>query len=59
MDKAIRVLNFSGKQNDWIMWEAKYKARARMKGWLQVLLGQVAVPKENVNLTDAQVAEKT
>ena len=42
MDKAIRVLNFSGKQNDWVMWEAKYKARARMKGWLQVLLGQVA-----------------
>ena len=58
MDKAIRVLNFSGKQNDWIMWEAKYKARARMKGWLQVLLGQVVVPKENVILTDAQAAEK-
>ena len=58
MDKAIRVLNFSGKQSNWVMWEAKYKARARMKGWLQALLGQVVIPNEDVALTDAQVVEK-
>ena len=40
------------------MWEAKYKARAQMKGWLQVLLGQMAIPNEDVALTDAQVVEK-
>ena len=34
MDKAICVLNSSGKQNNWVMWEAKYKAQACMKGWL-------------------------
>ena len=58
MDKAIQVFNFSGKQNDWVMWEAKYKARACMKGWLQILLGQVKVPKEDASLTDTQVSEK-
>ena len=29
-----------------------------MKGWLQVLLGEVAVPKENASLMDTQVIEK-
>jgi hypothetical protein len=43
-DKAIRVLSFSGKQEDWRMWRAKYEARARFKGWLSALDGSANAP---------------
>ena len=55
MDKAIRVLTFSGKKKDWPMWEAKYAARARAKGWYQVLVGATEVPAAATVLTDQQV----
>ena len=50
-DKAIRVLAFTGKKNDWTMWEAKYKARARTKGWLNIMDGSVVAPDATATLT--------
>ena len=44
-DKAIRVLEFDGKETSWTMWQAKYQARARTKGWIKVLLGKETPPK--------------
>jgi hypothetical protein len=57
-DKAIRVLSFSGKTKDWQMWEAKYAARARAKGWFKVMNGEQAVPAHDVVLTDTQVVQQ-
>ena len=52
-DRAIRVLPFTGRRQDWRMWEAKYSARARAKGWQDILTGKVAVPASTASLTDA------
>jgi len=43
-DKAIRIIPFSGKQQDWRMWSKKFLARALMKGYKEVLLGTVQEP---------------
>ncbi len=52
-EKNLKVIIFSGKQNEWKFWEVKLLARARCKGFKEILLGTVAIPKdlEKVNLT--------
>ena len=42
--KAIRVLPFSGQQQDWDEWSEKYQGIAAERGYLQVLLGNEDVP---------------
>ena len=38
------LLRFSGKQADWRMWSQKFKARARIKKYLQIMTGVVKAP---------------
>ena len=42
---AIRVLNFSGKKDDWASWSEKFLAKAKRSGIKDVLLGRVQIPK--------------
>lgn len=38
------LLRFSGKQADWRMWSQKFKARARVKKYLQIMTGVTKAP---------------
>ena len=51
-EKAIRVLNFSGKQDDWDMWSRKFLAMAYRKKYQGVLTGKTLIPKESGILTN-------
>ena len=43
-NKAIRAIAFSGKQEEWSVWEAKFLAKANRKGFKKVLLGKKIAP---------------
>jgi len=53
-EKNLKVIIFSGKQEDWKFWEVKFLARARRKGFREILLGTVKILKdlEKFDLTD-------
>jgi len=53
-EKSLKVIAFSGKQDDWKFWEVKFLARARRKGFREILLGKETIPKddEKFDLTD-------
>ena len=51
-EKAIRVLKFSGKQDDWNMWSRKFLAMAYRKKYQGVLTGNTPIPKESNPLTN-------
>jgi hypothetical protein len=38
------LLRFSGKQADWRMWSQKFKARTRVKKYLQIMTGVTKAP---------------
>ena len=46
-DKNLRLPLFSGKDDDWPIWSEKFLIRAKRKGYKDLLLGKVAVPKNN------------
>ena len=46
-EKNLKVIAFSGKQDDWKFWEVKFLARARRKGFREILLGKETIPKDN------------
>ena len=46
----IKIAPFSGKQNDWAIWKEKFIARARRKGYKEVLIGKKAVPPDSVEI---------
>ena len=50
-EKSLKVIAFSGKQDDWKFWEVKFLARARRKGFRETLLGKETIPKNDENLT--------
>ena len=41
---AIRVLNFSGRKEEWPSWNEKFLAKAKRSGIKDVLLGKVKIP---------------
>ena len=51
-EKSIRVLTFSGKDEDWDMWSKKFLAIAQRKKYKDVLTGKKQIPKEDEDLTD-------
>src|SRR6056300_127745 len=57
-DKAIRVITFSGKQEEWSVWEAKFLAKANRKGFKKVLLGSEKVPKDDELNADVTSSER-
>jgi len=60
-EKNLKVIVFSGKQEDWKFWEVKFLARARRKGFREILLGTVAIPtdSEKFDLTKADEKAKS
>ena len=51
-EKSIRILTFSGKDEDWDMWSKKFLAMAQRKKYKNVLTGKAAIPREDTVLTD-------
>ena len=48
----IKIAPFTGKQSDWSVWREKFMARAKRKGYKDVLLGNITVPAESDKVTD-------
>jgi len=46
-EKNLKVIIFSRKQDDWKFWEVKFLARARRKGFREILLGKETIPKDD------------
>ena len=40
-EKAIRILQFSGKKDDWLMWADKFLAKATIRGYDDILNGKL------------------
>ena len=49
-EKTVRVLPFSGLKKDWRKWQAKFVAKARMRGFKKLLTGDEKVPKHDVTI---------
>ena len=45
-EKSLRVIEFSGKKDDWKVWSVKWLARANKKGYKKLVNGPVAIPSE-------------
>jgi len=60
-EKNLKVIVFSGKQDDWKFWEVKFLARARRKGFREILLGKETIPKDDkkFDLNDAKEKVKS
>jgi len=57
-EKSLKVIVFSSKQEDWKFWEVKFFARARRKGFREILLGTVKIPKDSEKFDLTVPAEK-
>ena len=54
-ENALRILTFSGKKEDWMIWSDKFMAKAMMKGYNEVLDGTIIVPEgKTINPTASQ-----
>jgi len=45
--KNLKVIAFSRKLEDWKFWEVKFLARARHKGFQEILLGTIMIPMDS------------
>ena len=45
VETSIKVIQFSGRAKDWAVWEEKFLARAKRKGFKDLLLGKITIPK--------------
>ena len=50
LDKAVQVLPFSRKREDWRMWSRKFLARAKIKGYKGLLTGAETPPDASTML---------
>jgi len=57
-EKSLKVIVFSGKQDDWRFWEVKFLVRARRKGFRELLLGKKTIPTDSEVLSETVPAEK-
>jgi len=57
-EKSLKVIVFSGKQDDWRFWEVKFLVHACCKGFRELLLGNVTIPKDSAILNAMVLAEK-
>ena len=59
-DKTMKLPLFSGKTEDWPIWSEKFLVRAKRKGYKDLLLGKIDIPKDSdVGTTDAEKKEVT
>ena len=49
---AIRILNFTGKKEEWLTWSEKFLAKARRSGIKNFLLGKVKILKTNEEINE-------
>jgi hypothetical protein len=47
---SIRIAPFSGKHFDWPVWREKFMARARRKGYKEILTGGATAPADSVTI---------
>ena len=52
-EKSIRIIPFSGKKEDWCIWEEKFLAWARRRGYKKILKGTETAPKDNEEFDEA------
>ena len=57
-EKSIRIVQYSGKKDDWRMWHRQFLAMAGKKKCKEVLLGTVTVPKASDTLNETTDSEK-
>ena len=53
---TIKVIPFSGKSVDWPVWSEKFLARARRKGYKNILTGKVKVPSDSEDFSNDSAA---
>ena len=51
-EQSIKVILFDGKKESWNIWEEKHLARAKKKGFKDVLLETAVVPKDGEDLEE-------
>ena len=56
--RAIRIISFSGQQEDWRKWQRQFTVVARVRGYKSVLYGEEVPPAEDVNLDPAADADQ-
>jgi hypothetical protein len=56
---AFRVLNFTGKKEEWSTWSEKFLAKARRSGIKDILLGKLTIPKTNHEINEETDGGKT
>ena len=56
--RSIRIIPFNGKQENWSMWEEKFLARAKRKGYKNILLAKEVAPKDSVAIDTSTSAGK-
>ena len=57
-ERSIRILPFNGKQENWSIWEEKFLARAKRKGYKNILLAKEVAPKDSVMIDTSTSAGK-
>ena len=59
-EASIKVIPFTGNKRDWPIWSEKFLARADIKGYKDVLLGEVVVKTdlEFSEIKETEVSEK-
>ena len=49
---SIKISEFTGKKADWPVWSEKFLARARRKGYKDVLTGKVKIPSDSESIDE-------
>jgi transposase InsO family protein len=57
-EKSIKIIPFSGKQDDYYMWASKFQARAMFKGYLGLLTGTDVAPADDATIDETTDAGK-
>ncbi len=57
-EKNLKVITFSGKQDDWKFWEVKFLARGRRNGFREILLGTIPILKDGEKFQAQQKREE-
>ena len=53
-ETAIKVIIFSGKVKDWSMWEEKFLAKSKKKGYKEIITGKIKVPTKEATETSSE-----
>ena len=48
-EKAIRIISFSGKRNDWRVWSRKFLAVVEKRGYKKILTGAVKITSSSTD----------